>query len=71
MPAGRAQRTAMLEQRIARWPSEWGNELRIIIYGDFQPPVTDLNFPDLGIVVEAGAVKESIASSAMCVLKAV
>jgi hypothetical protein len=44
--------------------------LRIIIYGDFRPPVTDIHFLDLGIVVEAGAVKESIVRSATCVLKA-
>jgi hypothetical protein len=70
MPKGRAWGTAMLEHRIAQWPLEWGNELRIIIYGDFQPPQTDLQFPDLGIVVEAGAVKGSIVRSAMCVVKA-
>jgi hypothetical protein len=70
MPEGRARGTAMLEHRINQWPSEWGNELRIIIYGDFQSPVENLQFPDLGIVVEAGAVKESIVRSAMCVLKA-
>jgi ribosomal protein S9 len=70
MPEGRARGTAMLEHRIAQWPPEWGDELRIIIYGDFRSPETDLQFADLGIVVEAGAVKESIARSAMCVLKA-
>lgn len=70
MPEGRARGTAMLENRISLWPTEWGNELRIIIYGDFRSPETDLYFADLGIVVEAGAVKESIVKSAMCVLKA-
>jgi hypothetical protein len=70
MPAGRAQSTAMLEYRIAQWPPEWGNELRIIIYGDFRPPKTDRHFRDLGIVVEAGAVKGSVVRSAMCVVKA-
>lgn len=70
MPKGRASATAMLEDRIARWPPEWGNELRIIIYGDFRSPETDLRFPDLGVVVEAGAVKDSIVRSATCVLNA-
>jgi hypothetical protein len=70
MPEGRARGTAMLEHRISLWPPEWGNELPIIIYGDFRSPETDLHFTDLGIVVEAGVVKESIARSATCVLKA-
>jgi len=70
VPEGRARGTAMLEHRIAQWPLAWGNQLHIIIYGDFAPPQTDLHFPDLGIVVEAGAVKGAIARSAMCVVKA-
>lgn len=70
MTEGRARGTATLEHRIAQWPSAWGNELRIIIYGDFQPPSADLHFPELGIVVESGAVKASIVRSAMCVVNA-
>ena len=70
MPEGHAHGTAMLEHRISLWPSESGNELRIIIYGDFRSPETDLYFADLGIVVEAGTSNESIVRSAMCVLKA-
>jgi hypothetical protein len=57
MSKRRALGTAMMEYRIALWPLEWGNELRVVIYGDFQPPQADLHFSDLGIVVEAGAVK--------------
>src|SRR5690242_18060922 len=70
MTEGRARGTATLEHRIAQWPSAWGNELRIIIYGDFQPPQADLHFPELGIVLESGAVKGSIVRSASCVVKA-
>ena len=70
MPEGPRSRHAMFEYRINQWPPEWGNELRGIIYGDFRAPAADLYFPDLGVVIEAGAVKESIARSATCVLKA-
>ena len=42
MPEGRARSTAMLEHRISQWPPEWGNELRIIVFGDFRSPETDL-----------------------------
>lgn len=31
MPRMRALDTAMLEERIARWPSEWGDELQILL----------------------------------------
>jgi hypothetical protein len=70
MPEGRARATAMLEDRIAGWPPEWGSELRVILYGDFEAPAGELAFPDLGIVVEPDPVKRSIVSSALCVLKA-
>ena len=70
MAEERAHGTAMLEHRITRWPPAWGNELNIIIYGDFRAPDVDLHFDDLGIIVEGGAVKDSLVRSAMCVLKA-
>lgn len=70
MPEGRAYRTAILERRIAEMPQNWGSELRIIIYGDFDAPDSEIHFSDLGIVIEPGAVKDSIVRSAMCVLNA-
>lgn len=70
MTEGIARGIASIERRIAQWPKDWKNELRIIIYGDFRPPDTDLHFQDLGIVVETGAVKDSPVRSAMCVLRA-
>jgi hypothetical protein len=70
MSQGRATQTAIFEGRIQRWPPDWGNELRGIVYGDFPDPQAQLDFPGLGITLEAGAVKESIVRSAMCVLKA-
>ncbi|MEW5756570.1 MAG: hypothetical protein AB1810_09725 [Pseudomonadota bacterium] len=42
---------ASLELRIESLPQEWGNELLAVIYGDFQPPVQDLVFDALGIIV--------------------
>lgn len=67
---GHAWGKAWLERRIADWPSEWGDNLRIIIYGDFDPPNAELNFPELGITVYPEKVKNSVVRSAMCVLKA-
>jgi hypothetical protein len=69
MTRGVAVSTAMLEERIARWPQEWGNELQILIYGDFQPPPSSLHFPELKITIEPGVVKNSPIRTAMCVVK--
>lgn len=60
----------MFEYRIQSWPPDWGNELHILIYGDFQSPAHDIKFPSLRITVEAGQVRDSIIQSAFCVLKA-
>ena len=70
MAEGRARSTAMLEHRIKSWPPGWGDELRIVIYGDFQAPEEELRFPELGIVIEPGAVKNSIVRTAISVAKA-
>jgi hypothetical protein len=69
MTRGVAVSTAMLEERIARWPPEWGNELQILIYGDFQPPPSSLHFPELKITIEPGVVKNSPIRTATCVVK--
>jgi len=70
MAEGRARSTAMLEHRIKSWPPDWGDELRIVIYGDFQAPEQELRFPELGILIEPGAVKNSIVRTAISVAKA-
>jgi len=70
LPEGQARNTAMLEERISRWPQEWGNELVVVLYGDFRPPAKPLHFADLGITIEAEKISVSIIISAMCVLKA-
>ena len=67
---GRARGLAQLEMRIAQWPSGWGEDFMVLIYGDFSPPPTELEFPDLGITIEREEVTDSIIRSAQCVLKA-
>jgi hypothetical protein len=59
-----------LEERISRWPPDWGDDLHFIIYGDFRPPEEPLHFSDLGITVEAEKVTKSLVTTAKCVLKA-
>ena len=61
---------AMLEERILRWPPEWGNDLVVILYGDFIVPAEPLIFQHLGIKVEAGKVDSDLVKSAMCMLTA-
>jgi hypothetical protein len=59
-----------LEARIARWPKEWGDNLRVFIYGDFDAPDHDLDYPALGITVEAGRITDTIIRTALCVVGA-
>jgi hypothetical protein len=70
MPAGQAWQLAMLERRVQNWPADWGDKLQIVIYGDFEPPEANLHFPDLGIVIVAGRVENSIIRTATCVVRA-
>ena len=65
-----ARIVAALEEGVSRWPTEWGNELQIFVYGNFQPPEEELRLPDLGIVVEAEEVKNFFVTTAGCVVKA-
>lgn len=50
---------ASLELRIDSLPQEWGDNLLAVIYGDFGPPVQDIVFDELGIVVRKGALEAS------------
>jgi hypothetical protein len=61
---------ATLEQRIARWPDDFGNDLVAIIFGDFDPPAADVVLPELGITILKDKVENSLVRSAMTVLKA-
>jgi hypothetical protein len=63
--------TAELESRIAtQWPKQWGNDLHVLIYGDFAAPDHDLDYPALGITVEAGKCTNTFIKTAVCVLSA-
>lgn len=61
---------AWLEQRISQWPSTWGDDLQILVYGDFDPPKTDLHIEPLGITVHPEKLENTVIRSATCVLKA-
>ena len=64
-----AHSVAQLEMLIAQWPSGWGDDLVVQIYGDFNAPQAELNFPDLGITIEPEKLTTSHIK-ALCVLKA-
>jgi hypothetical protein len=39
---GHASGLAQMEMRIAAWPSSWGDDLVVLIYGDFDAPPAEL-----------------------------
>ena len=61
---------AWLEHRISEWPSAWGNDLVILIYGDFKPPTADVHIQPLGITIHHEKLEKTVIRSARCVLKA-
>lgn len=67
---GHAWAKMNLEQRIERWPSGWGDDFHILIYGDFEPPTEDLHISSLRITVNHLKMENTIIKSAMCVLEA-
>jgi hypothetical protein len=67
---GHARGLAQLEMQIAQWPSDWGDDLWVLIYGDFDPPTAELDFPALGITIEPENITTSFIKSALCVLRA-
>lgn len=67
---GHARGLAQLEMRIAQWASDWGDDLLVLIYGDFDAPPAELDFPNLDITIEPEKITTSFIKSAMCVLKA-
>jgi hypothetical protein len=64
-----AERIAALEARIANWPEAWGEDLHVLIYGDFDAPKHDLVYPSIGITVESGE-RTNTFTTARCVLSA-
>lgn len=67
---GHARGLAHWELRIAQWPSGWGDDLIVLICGDFIEPLEELDFPELGITIEPEKITNSVIRSALCVLKA-
>lgn len=61
---------AFLEQRVAQWPSAWGDDLWIVLYGDFDPPASRLEFPHLGITIEPDRLDRSVVPTARTALRA-
>ena len=59
---------ADLERMIAQWPP--GGDFQVLLYGDFEPPVSDLEFEHLGIRVLHERVEKSVIRGARTVLKA-
>jgi len=61
---------AYLQYKLEHWPDEWGEEIHVLIYGDFQPPRSDLNFQELSIFISKEPQKKTPIEVAQCVLKA-
>lgn len=61
---------AWLEHKIKEWPAGWGNDLVVLLYGDFEVPKTILEFPSLGITIFNEKLENTVIRNATCVLKA-
>lgn len=60
----------VLEENIRNWPSAWGDNLCVLLYGDFQPPDYTLTYPSLRITVHFEKHTKTPIMGAMTVLKA-
>jgi hypothetical protein len=63
-----ALQKANLERNINIWPSEWGDNVLVVIYGDFIAPSEDVILPALGIKIDHNNKRDSKFNSAQCVL---
>lgn len=61
---------AWLEERVRKWPTAWGDDLHVLIYGDFEAPSSNLDYPSLGIAVNCEKKEKTIIRGAMTVLGA-
>ena len=61
---------AWLEERVRQWPPAWGDDLRVLLYGDFRVPDSTLTYPSLGITVHPEKKENTIIKGAMTVLEA-
>jgi hypothetical protein len=62
---------AELEMRLSQWPSAWGDDFHVLLYGDFLAPAAVQAFPDLGITVLPEKRTNTVIRSALCVLEAI
>jgi hypothetical protein len=63
--------TAQVEDRIrTQWPAAWEDDLQVLIYGDFDAPPAELNYPLLGIRVLPENLPNTVISGAFGVLAA-
>jgi hypothetical protein len=65
-----AHSIAWLEERIRKWPSAWGDDLHVLLYGDFQAPPSTLEYPTLGITIHPDKKDNTIIRGALTVLEA-
>lgn len=65
-----AMAQAEMELRIAEWPEEWKESLKILIYGDFRQPARELHFESLGITVHPEPRSNTVVGPSLCVLNA-
>ena len=65
-----ADGVAWLEERIRQWPPAWGEDLHILIYGDFQVLDSALMYPTIGITVHPEKKNNTIIRGAITVLEA-
>lgn len=70
LDSGHAAQRAHLEELIRKWPSGWGNDLVVVIYGDFVPPDSEVRDERLRITVHPEKLENTVVRSALCALKA-
>ena len=61
---------AWLEERVRQWPTAWGDDLHVLLYGDFKAPDSALSYPSLGITVHPEKKEKTVIRGAMTVLEA-
>lgn len=61
---------ADMEEMLRRWPAEWGDELEVLIGGDFKPPEANLVMPSLGITVFREKQRNDAFCGALAVVRA-
>jgi len=63
-----ASKKAQLERNMRNWPSEWGDRILIVVYGDFAAPSEDIVLPALRITIDHNNKRNIKFTAAMCVL---